>query len=108
MAGRSSSLSSGFLSRPWNLSGSTVHCSTFPAYATRWGALATAKTTTLTFRIEPGLKEALRVAAGREHRSIANMVEVLIRDYCGRNSIAIIEQQDRSVDKNSKRKAIKR
>ncbi|MFO1352596.1 MAG: hypothetical protein U1F68_18770 [Gammaproteobacteria bacterium] len=51
-----------------------------------------AKTTTLTFRIEPGLKEALRAAAAREHRSIANMVEVLIRDYCGRNGIAIPEQ----------------
>lgn len=54
--------------------------------------MATAKTTTLTFRIEPGLKEALRAAAAREHRSIANMVEVLIRDWCGRNSIAIPEQ----------------
>ncbi len=54
--------------------------------------MATAKTTTLTFRIEPGLKEALRAAAHREHRSIANMVEVLIRDWCGRNSIAIPEQ----------------
>ena len=54
--------------------------------------MATAKTTTLTFRIEPGLKEALRAAAVREHRSIANMVEVLIRDYCGRNDIFIPEQ----------------
>ena len=53
------------------------------------GAMATAKTTTLTFRIEPRLKEALRTAAVREHRSIVNMVEVLIRDYCGRNGIAI-------------------
>ncbi len=54
--------------------------------------MATAKTTTLTFRIEPGLKEALRTAATRDHRSIANMVEVLIRDYCGRNDITIREQ----------------
>ena len=54
--------------------------------------MATAKTTTLTFRIEPDLKEALRTAAEREHRSIANMVEVLIRDYCGRNGITIQEQ----------------
>ena len=53
--------------------------------------MATAKTTTLTFRIEPGLKEALRSAADREHRSIANMIEVLIRDYCGRNDITIRE-----------------
>lgn len=48
-----------------------------------------AKSTTLTFRIEPGLKEGLRAAADREHRSIANMIEVLIRDYCGRNGITI-------------------
>ncbi|MEX0963777.1 MAG: hypothetical protein WDZ52_07030 [Pseudohongiellaceae bacterium] len=56
--------------------------------------MATAKTTTLTFRIEPELKEALRTAAQNEHRSIANMVEVLIRDYCARNEIAIPESQD--------------
>lgn len=40
------------------------------------------------------MKEALRTAAAREHRSIANMVEVLIRDYCGRNGITIPEQGD--------------
>ncbi len=51
--------------------------------------MAAAKTATLTFRIEPGLKEALRTAAEQEHRSIANMVEVMIRDYCGRNGVAI-------------------
>jgi len=51
--------------------------------------MPTGKTSTLTFRIVPALKEALRTAAEREHRSIANMVEVLIRDYCGRNGVAI-------------------
>lgn len=54
--------------------------------------MPTAKTSTLTFRIEPTLKGALRAAADREHRSIANMVEVLIRDWCGRNGITIPEQ----------------
>jgi hypothetical protein len=49
--------------------------------------MATSKTTTLTFRIEPELKEALRTAAEREHRSIANMVAVLIMDYCECNDI---------------------
>jgi hypothetical protein len=39
--------------------------------------MATAKTTTLTFRIEPELKEALRTAAQNEHRSIADMVGLL-------------------------------
>jgi hypothetical protein len=53
------------------------------------GIMATNKTTTLTFRIEPELKEGLRTAATRAHRSIANMVEVLIRDYCAQNGISI-------------------
>jgi hypothetical protein len=51
--------------------------------------MATTKTATLTFRIDPGLKEALRTAAQQEHRSIANMVEVLIRDYCERKDIRV-------------------
>lgn len=54
--------------------------------------MATGKTATLSFRIEPGLKEALRTAAEQEHRSIANMVEVMIRDYCGRIGVTIPEQ----------------
>ncbi|MCG7932619.1 MAG: hypothetical protein N0C88_12320 [Candidatus Thiodiazotropha lotti] len=53
--------------------------------------MAIAKTTTLTFRIEPELKEALRTAAEREHRSIANMVAVLIMDHGERNGIPIAE-----------------
>lgn len=53
--------------------------------------MATTKSATLTFRIAPGVKEALRTAAQQEHRSIANMMKVLIRDYCGRNGIEIEE-----------------
>lgn len=56
--------------------------------------MTTTKTATVTLRIDPAVKEALRTAAAREHRSIANMVEVLIRDYCGRNGITIPEQGD--------------
>ncbi len=51
--------------------------------------MATTKTATLTCRIDPSVKEALRAAAQQEHRSIANMVEVLIRDHCGRKGIEI-------------------
>ena len=56
--------------------------------------MATVKTATLTFRIDPGLKEALRIAADQEHRSIANMVEVLIRGYCERHGIAIPHSEE--------------
>lgn len=52
------------------------------------------KTATLTFRIAPYLKEALRDAANREHRSIANMVEILIRNYCEQNNIHITDGSD--------------
>ena len=55
--------------------------------------MASAKTATLTFRIEPELKEAVRTAAVNEHRSIANMIAVMIRDYCGRVGVTIQEQQ---------------
>ena len=63
--------------------------------------MATTKTATVTFRIDPAVKEALRAAAAREHRSIANMVEVLIRDYCGRNGIAIPENNERPDTKDN-------
>ncbi len=63
--------------------------------------MATGKTSTLTFRIEPELKEALRTAAVREHRSIANMVEILIRDYCERNGISILEQDDELISEEN-------
>jgi len=54
------------------------------------GATATAvKTATFPFRIDPSLKKTLRTAAQQEHRSITNMVEVMILDYCGRNGIAL-------------------
>ncbi len=50
------------------------------------------KTETLNLRIDPGLKEAIRIAAKREHRSIANLMEVLIREHCDRVGIVIPEQ----------------
>ncbi|MDD3518368.1 MAG: hypothetical protein PHQ14_08465 [Chromatiales bacterium] len=51
------------------------------------------KTATLNLRIDPGLKEALRLVAQQDHRSIANMVELLIRQTCTERGIAIPEQQ---------------
>ncbi|WP_040641126.1 ribbon-helix-helix protein, CopG family [Halopseudomonas pelagia] len=56
--------------------------------------MATTKTATLTFRIDPSLKEALRAAAHSEHRSIANMIEVLIREHCEKNGLAIDHQKE--------------
>lgn len=51
------------------------------------------KTTTLNLRVDPAIKEAVREAAQRENRSIANMIEVLIRRHCKTEGIPIPEQQ---------------
>lgn len=51
------------------------------------------KTATLTLRIDPGVKEGLRIIADQEHRSLANMIEVMIRDYCNRGGVAVPEQK---------------
>jgi len=55
------------------------------------------KVATLNLRIDPALKEAARIAAFRDHRSIANLIEVLIRRHCEANGISIPEQQDLSL-----------
>ncbi len=53
--------------------------------------MAAPKTATLTFRIDPVVKDGLRTIAEKEHRSQANMIEMMIRDYCGRNGVSIDE-----------------
>jgi hypothetical protein len=55
------------------------------------------KVATLNLRIDPALKEAARIAALRDHRSIANLIEVLIRRHCAEHGIAIPEQQTLSL-----------
>lgn len=40
------------------------------------------KTETINLRMAPGMKDLLRRAAENEHRTLSNMLEVLILDYC--------------------------
>lgn len=56
--------------------------------------MAPTKTSTLNLRIDPALKEAARIAALREHRSIANLIEWLIRQHCETTGIPIPEQSE--------------
>ena len=58
--------------------------------------MAKTKVSTLNLRIEPALKDAVRKAAAREHRSVANMVEMLIRRHCDKSGIMIPEPNDTS------------
>jgi len=55
--------------------------------------MAVIKTTTLTLRIDPVIKEGLRLLADKEHRSLTNMVEVMIRDYCKLRNITLPQQE---------------
>jgi hypothetical protein len=51
--------------------------------------MAETKSTTLTVRVHPSVKVGLRAVAEQERRSLANMIEVMILDYCERGGIVI-------------------
>jgi hypothetical protein len=69
-------------------------CVTFTLLSQHTDLMARTKIATLNLRIDPGLKEAVREAADMEHRSVANMVEILIRRYCDEAGIVIPEQAE--------------
>lgn len=52
------------------------------------------KTSTLNLRIDPVLKDVVRIAALQERRSVANLIELLIRRHCEAVGIAIPEQSE--------------
>lgn len=45
------------------------------------------KTATLTLRVSPEVKDMLAIAAEADRRSLANMLEVMVIEYCQRRSI---------------------
>lgn len=47
------------------------------------------KTEVVNLRMSPGVKEMLRRAAAQEHRTLSNMLEVLIIDYCHQHNILV-------------------
>jgi hypothetical protein len=65
--------------------------------------MTTTKTITLTLRIDPMIKEGLRLLAEKEHRSLTNMVEVMIRDYCELHNVTLPEQQTLFDNENQQR-----
>jgi len=56
--------------------------------------MAAVKTETITVRLDPAVKQGLKDMADRERRSQANMIEVMIRDYCGRHGIPVATQSE--------------
>jgi len=51
--------------------------------------MATGKSEVVSVRVEPHIKEALQAAAGREMRSLANMIEVMVVAYCRANGVPL-------------------
>jgi hypothetical protein len=51
--------------------------------------MALIKPTTITLRIDPAVKEGLRLLAEKDHRSLTNMIEVMIREQCKVHHIVI-------------------
>ena len=45
------------------------------------------KTETLNLRVTPDLKHLIRGAADRQHRTISNFVEALVREHCEREGL---------------------
>lgn len=45
------------------------------------------KSEAINLRMTPELKELLRLAAERERRTLSNMLEVLILDYCNQHGL---------------------
>jgi len=50
------------------------------------------KTEVATIKLTPACRQAWEAAAAAERRSLANMFEVVILDYCRRHSITLAQQ----------------
>jgi hypothetical protein len=57
------------------------------------------RTVTTTFRTQPGVRDALELAAGMENRSMSNLIERLAIEYCRDKGIPIrgLDDDDPSV-----------
>ncbi|MEW5790072.1 MAG: DUF1778 domain-containing protein [Pseudomonadota bacterium] len=51
------------------------------------------KTETVNLRLSPRMKELLRTAAEHEHRTLSNMIEALVLDYCESRGITVAQDE---------------
>ena len=59
--------------------------------------MTTLKTQAVSVRVEPRIKTALQIAAEREMRSVANMVEVMVVAYCRSNHYPLVGVPDETL-----------
>lgn len=62
------------------------------------------KTETVNLRLSPRMKELLRIVAEREHRTLSNMIEALVLDYCESKGIPV--EAGRKVATGTKKRSI--
>lgn len=60
------------------------------------------KSDTLNLRVSPSFKLALKAAAEHDQRSMVNMLEVLVSHYCESHHIAVLKDDQPSVDLSRK------
>ena len=60
------------------------------------------KSETLNLRVSPAFKQLLKEAANRDRRSMVNMLEVLLMDYCERNGIVPPSQKGPLANKRTR------
>lgn len=51
------------------------------------------KSVTMNLRVSPALKAIIQIAAKREHRSLSNMIEFLVLEYCERHGLTFPDEE---------------
>lgn len=69
--------------------------------------MARHKTEAINLRMSPEMKALLRVAADREHRTLSNMLEHLLIDYCERHGIECTLQTEAKLPPSRRKSARK-
>jgi hypothetical protein len=60
------------------------------------------KSVSISFRVSPKFKVLLEAAAAREHRSLTNMLEILLFTYCDQQGLTEMASAAIGSDKNKK------
>lgn len=63
--------------------------------------MSAGKNVAMSFRVSPRFKELLNAAAARERRSLTNMLETLLFDYCKQHGL---EETEEPPEASSKQK----
>lgn len=65
--------------------------------------MKTTKSLPMSFRVSDAFREALKAAAEAENRSQANMLEVMVLDYCERHGVSVPKKTTKQTASRRKR-----